>query len=213
MTKKIYNYIKNGNEIYKRSFEIIRREAQLDHFPEDIEKIAVRMIHACGRIEIASKIDFSPNVGKIGYDALRKNANILCDSKMVLQGITRSRLPSKNEIFCYLDDPRTLNISKKLKTTRSAAALELWEEKIENSVILIGNAPTALFHLLEMLERKKYRPSLIIGVPVGFVGAAESKEALRQNSLSLPFITVCGREGGSAMAVAALNAIAKKKEI
>jgi len=207
-----YNYIKDGSEIYRRSFAIIRKEAQLARFNEDEEKVAVRIIHACGIVEAAADIFFSPDMVKIARNSLQNGAPILCDAKMVASGVTRARLPNNNEVICTLSDPRIPEIAKKIGNTRSAAAMELWRNKLEGSVVAIGNAPTSLFYLLEMLEAGAKPPAAVIGMPVGFVGAYESKEALMSYG-KIPYAVVRGRKGGSAMTVAAINAIAMEQEI
>jgi len=205
-------YTKDADAIYRESFSIIRAEADLSAFPQDLARVVVRMIHACGMTDLPQYVASSPDATEIGVRAIRAGATILCDANMVANGVTRSRLPSNNEVLCTLGDPRTAELAKKLETTRSAAALELWRDKLEGSVVVIGNAPTALFRLLEMLEVGIPHPALIIGVPVGFVGAAESKAALMANRLNLPYLTIQGRRGGSAIAAAAVNALASEEE-
>jgi len=205
-------YTKDADAIYRESFSIIRAEADLSAFPQDLARVVVRMIHACGMTDLPQYVAASPGATEIGVRAIRAGATILCDANMVANGVTRSRLPSNNEVLCTLGDPRTAELAKKLETTRSAAALELWRDKLEGSVVVIGNAPTALFRLLEMLEVGIPHPALIIGVPVGFVGAAESKAALMANRLNLPYLTIQGRRGGSAIAAAAVNALASEEE-
>ncbi len=211
MIKK-YNYIHDGAEIYKKSFAIIRSEAELSHFSADEEKVAVRVIHACGLVEAAADIFFSKDMVKIARTALENGAPILCDAKMIASGITRARLPASNEIICTLSDERVPELAKKIGNTRSAAAMELWRDKLAGAVVAIGNAPTSLFYLLEMLDAGAPMPAAVIGMPVGFVGAAESKEAL-MNDGRVPYAVVRGRKGGSAMTVAAINAIAQEREI
>jgi precorrin-8X/cobalt-precorrin-8 methylmutase len=206
-----FNYVHDGAEIYRRSFATIRAEADLARFTPEEEKIAVRIIHACGMVEIAADIVFSQDAVLHARKAFRDGAPILCDSKMVANGITRARLPSRNEIICTLDDPAVPALAEKIGTTRSAAALELWRDRLDGAIVAIGNAPTALFHLLEMLDHVPARPACVIGMPVGFVGAAESKEALIADQ-RVPFIAVKGRKGGSAMTAAALNALASENE-
>jgi precorrin-8X/cobalt-precorrin-8 methylmutase len=205
-------YTKDADAIYRESFSIIRAEADLSSFPPDLARVVVRMIHACGMTDLPQYVAASPGATEIGVQAIRNGATILCDANMVANGVTRSRLPANNEVLCTLGDPRTSELAKQLATTRSAAALELWRDKLEGSVVVIGNAPTALFRLLEMLEERAPYPALIIGVPVGFVGAAESKEALIANELNLPYLTIRGRRGGSAIAAAAVNALASEEE-
>jgi precorrin-8X/cobalt-precorrin-8 methylmutase len=206
-----HTYIRDGAEIYRHSFAIIRDEADLSRFKDGEEKVAVRIIHACGMTDIAEDIVMSPTFAERATAALRRGAPILCDAKMVAHGITRSRLPNANNVVCTLDDPETARLAKELGNTRSAAALELWRPHLEGAVVAIGNAPTSLFRLLEMLDEGAPPPAAIIGVPVGFVGAAESKEALAMQT-RVPFLIVRGRRGGSAMAVAAVNALASERE-
>ncbi|UXN05182.1 precorrin-8X methylmutase [Bartonella sp. HY761] len=208
----MYDYIKNGQNIYDRSFAIIRQEADLSAIDNDMEKIAVRIIHACGMIDIVDNLCFSKNAGTIGRTAIENGAKILCDARMVADGVTRKRLAQNNAVLCTLNDERVPELAKQLGNTRSAAALELWRDDLEGSVVAIGNAPTALFYLLEMLANGAPRPALILGFPVGFVGAAESKQALIENDLDIPYIAVTGRRGGSAMAAAAVNALASEIE-
>ncbi len=207
-----YNYIREGAEIYKKSFAIIRSEAALSRFAADEEKVAVRVIHACGMVEAAADIFFSKDMVKIARNALKAGAPILCDAKMIASGITRTRLPVGNEIICTLSDPRVPELAQKIGNTRSAAAMELWRDKMAGAVVAIGNAPTSLFYLLEMLDAGAPLPAAVIGMPVGFVGAAESKEVL-MNDGRVPYAVVRGRKGGSAMTVAAINAIAQEQEI
>lgn len=206
-------YIRDGDEIYRQSFNTIRSEANLSKLPADLAQVAVRLIHSCGMTDIVSDLEASPSAVTVGRKALTAGANILCDSQMVANGITRARLPADNQIICTLKDPQVLEIARRIHNTRSAAALELWQEYIAGAVIAIGNAPTALFHLLEMLDTGAPKPALILGFPVGFVGAAESKIALAADSRGIPFITLHGRRGGSAIAVAAINALASEREI
>jgi precorrin-8X/cobalt-precorrin-8 methylmutase len=204
-------YIRDGAAIYERSFAIIRAEANLARFSAEEERVAVRIIHASGMVEIASDIVFSPSVVAAARDALNHGAPILCDSKMVANGITRARLPANNNVICTLDDPRVPGLAWQLGNTRTAAAMELWRERLAGALVAIGNAPTALFRLLEMLDADAPKPAAIIGIPVGFVGAAESKEALIGDG-RVPFITIRGRKGGSAMTAAAINALASTHE-
>src|SRR5438874_3642201 len=204
------HYLRDGAEIYARSFAIIRAEADLSRFSAEEAEIAVRMIHACGDVAVAQQIMFAPNFVACAKGALGRGAPILCDSEMVAHGITRARLPARNQVVCTLRDPRVPALAGKLATTRSAAALELWEEKLAGAVVAIGNAPTALFHLLELLDGGAPAPAAILGLPVGFIGAAESKRALAGSGH--PFLVVDGRRGGSALAVAAVNAIAREDD-
>lgn len=205
------NYIRDGAAIYKRSFATIRSEAQLGRFSQQEERVAVRIIHACGMVEIADDILFSPSAVEVAQTALRSGAPILCDANMVAHGVTRARLPAENEVICTLADPRVAALAKEFGNTRTAAALELWRERMGGAVVAIGNAPTALFRLLEMLDAGAPSPAAVIGMPVGFIGAAELKEALCAFG-RVPFIIVKGRKGGSAMAAAAVNALASEKE-
>jgi precorrin-8X/cobalt-precorrin-8 methylmutase len=206
------NYVKDGAAIYRESFSIIRSEADLSAFQSDLARVVVRMIHACGMTDLPQDVHASPDAAAAGIDALLAGAPLLCDATMVANGITRSRLPRNNEVICTLSDARTPELAAKLHTTRSAAAVELWRDKLAGSVVVIGNAPTALFHLLDILDDGAPRPALVIGIPVGFVGAAESKAALAANLPGIPFLTVRGRRGGSAIAAAAVNALASEKE-
>ncbi|MGP0060129.1 MAG: precorrin-8X methylmutase [Beijerinckiaceae bacterium] len=210
-TTRRFTYEKDGAAIYRRSFATIRSEADLARFSPEEEKIAVRIIHACGMVDIADALVFSANVVKVARCALQEGASILCDSNMVAQGITRARLPHRNEVICTLSEPHIVQLAADRATTRSAAALELWRDRLAGAVVAIGNAPTALFRLLEILDEGETRPAAIIGMPVGFVGAAESKEALIADG-RVPFITLRGRRGGSAMTVAAINALASEAE-
>ena len=205
-------YEKNGASIYRESFRIIREESDLAAYSPAMERVAVRMIHACGQTDLPHLIQHSPGAAEAGIAALAAGAPILCDSTMVAQGVTRTRLPAANEVLCTLTDPRTTALALALGTTRSAAALNLWKPHLAGSIVCIGNAPTALFHLLELLEQGAPCPALIVGIPVGFVGAAESKQALAEHPLTLPFLTVTGRRGGSAIAAAAINALASEQE-
>jgi precorrin-8X/cobalt-precorrin-8 methylmutase len=200
-------YLRDPEAIYRESFAIIRHEAKLAHLPADIADVAVRLIHACGMPDIVEELAFAPEVAMHGRAALTAGASILCDSAMVAAGIMRAKLPAGNEIVCTLDDARVSALARSLKTTRSAAAVELWAERLDGAVVAIGNAPTALFHLLERLEQESRRPAAILAFPVGFVGAAESKQALIDARLDVPFLTLKGRRGGSALAAAAVNAL------
>lgn len=205
------DYIRDGDEIYRRSFAIIRSEADLGRFTSAEERVAVRIIHACSMVEVASDIVLHPRFEKAASLALKSGAPILCDSRMVANGITRSRLPANNEIICTLHNPEVPALAASLRNTRTAAALELWRPHLSGSIVIVGNAPTALFRLLDMLDEGASSPAAIIGMPVGFVGAAESKEALISFE-RVPYAVVRGRKGGSAMAVAALNAVASERE-
>jgi precorrin-8X/cobalt-precorrin-8 methylmutase len=206
------DYIRDGQAIYRASFATIRAEADLAAIPADLEKLAVRVIHACGMTEVIDDLVFSPGAGTAGRAALGRGAPILCDARMVAEGITRARLPANNRVICTLNDPSVPERARALGNTRSAAALELWQPDLEGSVVVIGNAPTALFHLLDMLDAGAPKPALILGFPVGFVGAAESKAMLAADSRGVPFVALRGRRGGSAMAAAAVNALATEIE-
>jgi precorrin-8X/cobalt-precorrin-8 methylmutase len=206
------DYVRDGSAIYRQSFATIRAEADLSQVPADLEKVAVRMIHACGMVDLVDDLDFSPTVGNAARDALQAGAPILVDAQMVAHGITRKRLPVGNDVVCTLSDPEVAALAEATGTTRSAAGVDLWGDRLNGAVVAIGNAPTALFRLLELLSDGAPRPAAIIGVPVGFVGAAESKEALANSELDVPYLTVRGRRGGSALAVAAVNALASETE-
>lgn len=206
-------YIKNGEEIYRKSFAIIRAETNWENLPDDLAPVAVRLIHSCGMTDITEDLKASPDAVKIGRNALAGGAAILCDSQMVANGITKARLPKDNPIICTLNHPEVTELARQINNTRSAAALELWRPHLAGAVVAIGNAPTALFRLLELLDQNVDKPALILGFPVGFVGAAESKLELATNSRGVPFITLHGRRGGSAIAAAAVNALAKENEL
>jgi precorrin-8X/cobalt-precorrin-8 methylmutase len=206
-----YDYIRDGAAIYDKSFAIIRAESDLARFTPEEEKVAVRIIHSCGIVEAAADILFAPGAAKAGRAALLNGAPILCDANMVANGITKSRLPANNPIICTLDDPSVPALAKQLDTTRTAAAMELWRPHLKGAIVAIGNAPTALFRLLEMIDDGAPLPACIVGMPVGFVGAAESKDALMAHNKA-PWIIVKGRKGGSAMTVGAVNALASDKE-
>ncbi|WNV89138.1 precorrin-8X methylmutase [Umezawaea sp. Da 62-37] len=206
------SYIQDGAEIYRRSFATIRAEADLRGLPADIARVAVRMIHACGMVDLVPDIAYSADVVANARAALLAGAPILCDATMVAAGVTRKRLPADNEVICTLGDSRVPHLAGRLETTRSAAAMELWRDHLEGSVVAIGNAPTSLFRLLEMIDAGAPRPAAVLGIPVGFIGAAESKEALAANALGLEYLVVRGRRGGSAITAAALNAIASEEE-
>lgn len=207
-----YDYERDGAAIYRRSFSIIRSEAELSRFTPSEERVAVRIIHACGEVEVAADIDFAPGAVDAARTALKAGAPILCDVTMVANGVTRARLPAGNEVICTLTDPRVPALAQAMGTTRTAAAMELWAERLDGSVVAIGNAPTALFRLLEMIDAGAPRPAAIVGMPVGFVGAVESKDALAAHAGALPWLVVRGRKGGSAMAAAAVNALASEAE-
>lgn len=211
-----YGYLHSGDGIYTDSFATIRAESDLRHIPASAEKMAVRMIHAAGQTDLARDIVAHPDVVPAARAALQAGAPILCDATMVGSGITRRRLPADNQVLCLLHDPRTPQLAAQWQTTRSAAAVSLWEPLLEGAVVAFGNAPTALFHLLEMVADGAPRPAAVVGCPVGFIGAAESKQALvdfhAETGIDLPFVTVLGRRGGSAITAAALNAIARDEE-
>ena len=208
---RAYDYIQDGAAIYERSFAIIRAEADLSRFSGRAGHVVVRMIHACGMTDLPDDVEMSPEFAEAAEAALKAGAAILCDAKMVSNGVTRARLPAGNEVLCTLDDPRTPALAAEMGTTRSAAAMELWRPHLAGALVVIGNAPTSLFRLLEMLDAGAPRPAAVIGIPVGFVGAAESKRALARDG-RVPFLVVHGRRGGSAMAAAAVNALAQEKE-
>ena len=206
----MYEYERDGAAIYRQSFATIRAEAHLAGLPADVARVAVRMIHACGQVDLVGDLAWSADVVAQARAALDAGAPVLCDTQMVASGVTRSRLPKDNDVVCTLSDPRTQSLAATLDTTRTAAALELWRDRLDGAVVAIGNAPTALFHLLEMVAAGAPRPAAVLGVPVGFVGAVESKEALAASDLA--FLVVHGRRGGSAMTAAAVNAIASDVE-
>jgi precorrin-8X/cobalt-precorrin-8 methylmutase len=205
-----FDYIRDGAEIYRRSFATIRAEADLARFPADVARVVVRMIHSCGMTDLPADVGYSDGVVRAARAALDDGAPILCDAQMVASGITRSRLPARNEIVCTLSDPAVPSLAERLGTTRSAAALDLWGSRLAGAVVAIGNAPTALFRLLELVRAGAGRPAAVLGIPVGFIGAAESKLALAGSGLE--YLAVHGRRGGSAMTVAAVNAVASEDE-
>jgi precorrin isomerase len=200
-------YLRDPESIYRESFAVIRREARLDHLPDDVAEIAVRLIHACGMADIVGDLAFTSDVVARAGEALRNGASVFCDSAMVAAGIMRARLLARNDVICTLDDPRVPALARSLATTRSAAAVELWTDRLEGALVAIGNAPTTLFHLIERLEGGSPAPAAILAFPVGFVGAAESKRALIDAELGVPYLTLGGRRGGSALAAAAVNAL------
>jgi precorrin-8X/cobalt-precorrin-8 methylmutase len=206
----MYEYEKDGAEIYRRSFATIRAETDLAGLPDDVARVAVRMVHACGQVDLVEDLAFSPDVVARAREALEGGAPVLCDAEMVASGVTRRRLPKDNDVVCTLNDPRTPALAAELRTTRTAAALELWRDRLDGAVVAIGNAPTALFHLLEMVGAGAPRPAAVIGIPVGFIGAVESKDALAASDLE--HLVVRGRRGGSAITAAAVNAIASDVE-
>lgn len=207
------DYIRDGNAIYQKSFATIRAETNLALLPAGMETVAVRLIHSCGMTDIVEDLAYSVGAAAIGRKALAQGAPILCDAQMVANGVTRKRLPAHNDVICTLNEPDVPALAQTFQNTRSAAALELWRPFLEGAVVAIGNAPTALFRLLEMLEEGAPKPALILGFPVGFVGAVESKAVLAEIHHGIPFITLHGRRGGSAMAAAAVNALAQEQEI
>lgn len=211
MSGERHDYVRDGAEIYRRSFAIIRAEARLTRFSREEERVAVRVIHACGMPDVADDLVFSAGAAEAGIAALADGAPILCDSKMVADGVTRPRLLRDNAVICTLRDPCVADLAAELGTTRTAAAMELWRDRLAGAVVAIGNAPTALFRLFEMIGAGAPRPALVIGMPVGFVGAAESKAALIARD-DMPSIVVTGRRGGSAMTAAAINALASERE-
>jgi len=208
-----YDYVRDGAEIYRRSFATIRAEARLDHLPEDARVVAVRMVHASGDVDLIEHIAVHPRLVTAARSALQKGAPILTDAHMIASGITRARLPRENEVVCTLRDERVPGIAHAWATTRSAAAVSLWGEWLDGAVVAIGNAPTALFHLLETIADGGPRPAAIVGIPVGFIGSAESKVALAENPFDIPWLVVHGRRGGSALAASAVNALAREEEL
>lgn len=207
-----YDYLTDAAEIYRRSFATIRAEADLSQLPADVARVAVRMIHAAGQTDLPASLGYSPRVVQACRTALQNGAPILCDAQMVASGIIRSRLPASNEIVCHLGDPRLVDLAADLGTTKTAAAIELWKPVLAGAVVAIGNAPTALFHLLEVVRDTGLMPAGVLGMPVGFIGAAESKRALADNPFGLNYLVLHGRRGGSAITVAAVNAIASPAE-
>ncbi|BAU90075.1 precorrin-8X methylmutase [Methylorubrum populi] len=206
-----HDYIRDGGAIYARSFAMIRAESDLARWSGAAERVVVRMIHACGMTDLPRDVEMSDTFAAAGEAALKAGAPILCDVRMVADGVTRARLPAGNDVICTLGDPRVPELAAQMNTTRSAAAMELWRDKLPGSVVAVGNAPTALFRLLELLDEGVAPPAAVIGIPVGFVGAAESKEALARDG-RVPFVVVHGRRGGSAMTAAAVNALANEIE-
>ncbi|MGH3249667.1 MAG: precorrin-8X methylmutase [Trebonia sp.] len=205
-----FDYVRDGAEIYRRSFATIRAEADLARFPADVARVVVRMIHSCGMTDLPADVGFSDGVARAARAALLGGAPVLCDAQMVASGITRGRLPAGNEVVCTLGDPEVPTLARRLGTTRTAAALDLWGSRLAGAVVAVGNAPTALFRLLELVDAGAGRPAAVFGIPVGFVGAAESKAALAGSGLE--YLVVHGRRGGSAMTVAAVNAVASEAE-
>jgi len=208
----VTTYLRDGAEIYRRSFATIRAEADLDAFDPVLARTVVRMIHACGMVDLTQDVAASSGFGAAAEAALHAGAPILCDTSMVASGVTRARLPAANDVVCTLSEARVADLARKLDTTRTAAALELWGDRMGGAVAVVGNAPTALFRLLELVEEGAPRPAAVIGVPVGFIGAAESKLALAEHPAALEHLVVHGRRGGSALAAAAVNALAREQE-
>ena len=205
-------YQKDGAQIYRQSFATIRANTDLSRFSPEESQVTVRMIHSCGMVDLVDDIAFSPGVVLKARAALQAGAPILCDVQMVASGVTRRRLPAANEVLCTLSDPRVVDLAREIGNTRTAASVELWRDRLDGAVVAIGNAPTALFHLLDLLRHSHVRPAAILGIPVGFIGAAESKQALADNDLGLGYIVVHGRRGGSAITCGALNAIASAED-
>lgn len=208
----VNEYEKDGAEIYRQSFATIRAKADLSRFSPEESQVAVRMIHACGMVDLVDDIEFSSGVVLKARAALQAGAPILCDVQMVASGVTRRRLPADNEVLCMLSDPRVADVAREIGNTRTAASVELWGDRLDGAVVAVGNAPTALFHLLDLLRDTDVRPAAILGIPVGFIGAAESKRALADNDLGLDYVVVHGRRGGSAITCGALNALAGDEE-
>jgi precorrin-8X/cobalt-precorrin-8 methylmutase len=208
----VSEYVRDGAEIYRRSFATIRAEADLSGLPEDLRPVAVRMIHACGMVDLVADLGWSAGVVTAARNALQGGAPILCDAGMLAAGVTRRRLPADNDVVCTLSDPAVPALAARRATTRSAAALDLWRDRLDGAVVAIGNAPTALFRLLELVEQGGPRPAAVLGIPVGFIGAAESKVALAEHSSGLEYLVVHGRRGGSAITAAAINALASEEE-
>lgn len=206
------DYIRDGAEIYRQSFATIRAETDLSGLSPEVAQVAVRMVHSCGMVDIVDDLDVSANAVIAARAALRRGAPILCDANMVAAGVTRKRLPADNEVICTLGEPQVPELASELRNTRSAAAMELWRGRLDGAVVAVGNAPTALFRLLELVSEGAGVPAAVLGIPVGFIGAAESKVALAQNELGLEYVVVHGRRGGSALTAAAINAIASEEE-
>ena len=208
-----YDYATDGRDIYVRSFATIRAEARLDHLPDAARVVAVRMIHAAGDVDLAAQIEVHPDLVASARGALDAGAPIFTDAHMIASGVTRARLPRANDVVCLLRDERVPGLAREWGTTRSAAAVSLWGDRLEGALVAIGNAPTALFHLLELIADGGPRPAAIVGVPVGFIGSAESKDALVENPFGVPWLVVHGRRGGSALAASAINALAREEEL
>lgn len=208
-----YSYLSDGAEIYRESFATIRAETDLREIPEDARTVAVRMVHACGDVDLPDLLHLHPRLVSAARTALENGAPIFADAEMTASGVTRRRLPAGNDVRCLLNDPRVPELARQWRTTRSAAAVSLWGEELAGAVVAIGNAPTALFHLLELVAVGGPRPAAVLGIPVGFVGSAESKVALVENPWDIPYLVVHGRRGGSALCAAAVNALAREEEI
>jgi precorrin-8X/cobalt-precorrin-8 methylmutase len=208
----VLDYIRDAAEIYRQSFATIRAEADLTPFPEDVARVVVRLIHTCGQVDVAEQVSFTPGVVSATHAALLAGAPILCDSSMVAAGITAARLPGGNEVVSLVADPRAAELAQRRETTRSAAGVELWADRLAGAVVAIGNAPTALFRLLELVDEGVSGPVSVLGGPVGFVGSAQSKQELIDRPRGMEYLVVRGRRGGSAMAAAAVNAIASERE-
>lgn len=208
----MFDYIRDAGEIYRQSFATIRAESDLSRFPEDVARVVVRLIHTCGQVDLTEHIAFTPAVVSATHAALAAGAPILCDSSMVAAGITAARLPAGNEVVSLVADPGAADLARRRSTTRSAAGVELWADRMAGAVLAIGNAPTALFRLLELIDDGVPAPVSVLGGPVGFVGSAQSKQGLIDNPRGMDYLVVLGRRGGSAMAAAAVNAIASERE-
>lgn len=209
---RVLEYIRDAAEIYRESFTTIRAEADLDRFPADVSRVVVRLIHTCGQVDVTDHVDYTPDVVTRAAAALADGAPVLCDSSMVAAGITRSRLPADNEVVSLVADPRAAEVAATLGSTRSAAGVDIWADRLGGAVLAIGNAPTALFRLLELLDEGAPVPAAVLGGPVGFVGSAQSKDELIARPRGMSYLVVTGRRGGSAMAAAAVNAIASVQE-
>jgi len=208
----VLDYTRDAAEIYRQSFAMIRDEADLARFPDDVSRVVVRLIHTCGQVDVAGHVAFTPGVAAAAHRALAAGAPVLCDSSMVAAGITRSRLPADNEVVSLVADPRAANLAATMGSTRSAAGVDLWADRLGGAVVAIGNAPTALFRLLELLDEGAPVPAAVLGGPVGFVGSAQSKDELIDRPRGMDYLVVTGRRGGSAMAAAAVNAVATERE-
>jgi precorrin-8X/cobalt-precorrin-8 methylmutase len=203
-----YDYEKDPGAIYRQSFSIVREESDLSQLPKSLRPVAIRLIHACGMTDLPEDLAWSEDAVEAAKQAFASGASVFCDVEMVSHGIISSRLPDQSKVRCTLNEPSVPDLAKQLETTRSAAAVNLWRDQLDGAIVAIGNAPTALFHLLELIAAGGPKPALILGFPVGFVGAAESKDALISNPFGVPYLAVKGRRGGSAMAAAAVNALA-----